>query len=169
MQLVLVESPYAGEVEENEAYARAAMRDCLQRGEAPLASHLLYTQPGVLDDRIAHDRELGIRAGLLWGEKADKTVVYVDRGMSQGMERGIESALKSGRPVEFRRMLGLAEQAEGVTLCEGDLVRFGAGRLFKVDSLDPDGERLSLRPIEGGACWGGIRREHVELLARRAQ
>ena len=38
---VIVESPYAGDIETNVAYARAALRDCLSRGEAPIASHLL--------------------------------------------------------------------------------------------------------------------------------
>src|SRR5690606_21487830 len=38
---VIVESPYAGDVETHVAYARAALRDCLSRGEAPIASHLL--------------------------------------------------------------------------------------------------------------------------------
>ena len=39
MRLVVVESPYAGDVEANLAYLRRAMRDCLLRGEAPFASH----------------------------------------------------------------------------------------------------------------------------------
>ena len=46
MRQVIFESPYAGNVEENVAYARAAVRDSLLRGELPIASHLLYTQPG---------------------------------------------------------------------------------------------------------------------------
>lgn len=50
MILVIIESPYAGDVDRNLEYLRAAMRDCLKRGEAPFASHALYTQPGVLDD-----------------------------------------------------------------------------------------------------------------------
>ena len=43
---MILESPYAGRVEENVAYARAAVRDSLLRGEAPIASHLLYTSRG---------------------------------------------------------------------------------------------------------------------------
>ena len=43
MRFVIIESPYAGNVEENEEYARKCLRDCLMRGEAPFASHLLYT------------------------------------------------------------------------------------------------------------------------------
>lgn len=47
MIFVIVESPYAGDVERNTAYARAAVRDCLMRGEAPFASHLLYMAYGI--------------------------------------------------------------------------------------------------------------------------
>lgn len=111
MRLVIVESPYAGDVERNVAYARAAMRDCLMRGEAPFASHLLYTQPGVLDDNIPIERGLGITAGLLWGDKADATVVYVGFGISLGMLTGIAVARLAGRPVEFRGV-GLADDPE---------------------------------------------------------
>ena len=42
------------------AYARACVADCLRRGEAPIASHLLYTQPGVLDDDVPEERAQGI-------------------------------------------------------------------------------------------------------------
>ena len=40
MKLVILESPYAGDVEANVEYARACVRDSLSRGEAPIASHL---------------------------------------------------------------------------------------------------------------------------------
>ena len=106
LTLVVVESPYAGNIPENVAYARAAMHDCFKHSEAPFASHLLYTQPGVLIDEIPEERKLGIDAGLLWGELAQKTVVYVDRGFSSGMRYGIQRALKAGRPIEFRSLEG---------------------------------------------------------------
>lgn len=102
MRLVIIESPYAGEVESNVAYARACMADCLRRGEAPLASHLLYTQ--MLDDLRPGERMLGIDAGLAWAERADATVVYADRGTSRGMEYGIVHAKKHGRPIEYRTL-----------------------------------------------------------------
>lgn len=104
MKLVIVESPYAGGVAENVAYAREALADCLRRGEAPYASHLLYTQPGVLDDGKPEERELGIEAGLAWGECADATVVYTDLGISSGMEQGIRRAREAARPVEYRKI-----------------------------------------------------------------
>lgn len=105
MRRVVLESPYAGNVERNIQYARMCLRDCLLRGEAPIASHLIYTQPGVLDDNIPEERKLGIEAGLEWGKLAEATVVYEDYGVSRGMQYGIERAEKEGRPVERRRIL----------------------------------------------------------------
>jgi hypothetical protein len=102
LRRVILESPYAGDVEANLAYARRALRDSLQRGEAPIASHLLYTQPGVLDDGNKAERALGIGAGLAWGVVAEATVVYTDRGISNGMTEGIVRARLEGRPVEMR-------------------------------------------------------------------
>lgn len=104
MKLVLIESPYAGDVDRNKAYARAAVRDCLERGEAPYASHLFFTQPGVLDDGVPEQRALGIRAGLAWGSAAAATVVYTDYGISPGMDLGIVAAWRAGRPVEYRTL-----------------------------------------------------------------
>lgn len=106
MKLVIIESPYAGDVEANLTYARRAMRDCIERGEAPYASHLLYTQPGVLDDTIPYQRRVGINAGFDWGARADAIVVYVDRGISKGMEQGVARALAANQPVEFRSLEG---------------------------------------------------------------
>jgi hypothetical protein len=98
---VILESPYAGDIEKNVAYARAAVRD---RGEAPIARHLLYTQPGVLDDQVPDERRLGIAAGLAWRVAAEATVVYRDLGVSPGMEHGIRAALAAGLPVEYRTL-----------------------------------------------------------------
>lgn len=104
MRIVIVESPYAGDVKENERYARAALADCLRRGEAPFASHLLYTQPGVLRDDVPEERERGIKAGFAFREYAAATVVYVDRGVSRGMQAGIDHANTIGCHVEYREL-----------------------------------------------------------------
>ena len=104
VRLVIIESPFAGDVRRNVTYARAAMADCLARGEAPYASHLLYTQPGVLDDTIPAERRQGIEAGIAWGDKADATVVYQDLGITPGMQQGIDRARAATRPVELRNI-----------------------------------------------------------------
>jgi hypothetical protein len=102
MHLVIVESPYAGNVERNALYLKLAMHGCLQRGEAPFASHMLYTQ--ILDDTVHVQRELGIAAGLAWGRAAVLTVVYEDFGISGVMQRGIDRAVAEGRAVEHRKL-----------------------------------------------------------------
>ena len=107
MRRVILESPYAGNFITrflNRRYARKCLRDALARNDAPIASHLLYTQRGVLDDSVIKEREVGIHAGLIWGAVADATVVYIDRGVSHGMNRGIERAMLERRPVEFRSL-----------------------------------------------------------------
>jgi hypothetical protein len=104
MRLVILESPYAGDIEANVTYARACVRDSLSRGEAPIASHLLYTQPGVLRDEVAEERQWGIDAGLAWKQVAHASVVYTDRGITKGMEYGIAAAEKAGIPVEYRNI-----------------------------------------------------------------
>ncbi len=104
MKRVIVETPYAGDIERNTEFARKCLHDCLLKGEAPLASHLLYTQPFVLDDDIAKERTLGINAGLEWGTQAETTIVYIDYGISGGMKLGIDRAEKVGRPVEYRTL-----------------------------------------------------------------
>lgn len=116
---VILESPFAGRglhnitdpaeraklIERNIEYGRMCMRDSLLRGEAPIASHLLYTQPGVLNDDNPEERRLGIEAGLSWGAKAEATVVYVDYGISEGMEYGVARATAEKRLVIYRKIL----------------------------------------------------------------
>jgi hypothetical protein len=104
MRLVIVESPYAGDIEANIEYARRCVRDSLLRGEAPIASHLLYTQPGVLRDEVPEERQHGIDAGLAWRRVAEASVVYTDRGISKGMQYGIDAARLAGVPVEYRTL-----------------------------------------------------------------
>ncbi len=106
MKLVIIESPYAGDIERNVAYARAAVRDSLGRGEAPIASHLLYTQPGILRDEHPGERLQGIAAGHAWISKADLMAVYGDLGISSGMEQGVALATAAGFSISYRYLRG---------------------------------------------------------------
>lgn len=104
MNRVIVESPFGGQQLRNIIYARAALRDCLLRGEAPYASHLLYTQSGVLDDDIPEERLLGMQAGFHWHGLADYVAVYIDFGISRGMQAGMANAKQCGLPISERRL-----------------------------------------------------------------
>lgn len=106
MRRVILESPFRGKTENeeavNRAFAKACMLDSLRRGESPLASHLLW--PGILDDADPLERRMGIEAGLAWGTAAEATVVYENLGISSGMEFGIARAAREGRPIERRSL-----------------------------------------------------------------
>lgn len=108
MRLVILESPFAASathsVEQHIEYARACVRDSLARGEAPIASHLLYTQPGILNDLIPEERQWGINAGLAWKAVATASVQYIDLGISPGMRYGIEQAAAQGLVLEQRKI-----------------------------------------------------------------
>lgn len=102
MKLIILESPYAGDIERNIEYARKCIKDCLIRDESPIASHLLFTQKGILNDAIPEERQLGIDAGLAWKKVAEMQVFYIDYGMSGGMKYA-ESI--SDLPKEYRKIL----------------------------------------------------------------
>lgn len=104
LKLVILESPYAGDIERNIKYARECVNDSLKRKEAPIASHLLYTQKGILDDDIPEERKMGIDAGLAWKLVADLHVFYIDYGISKGMKYGMEFATKNKIPFEMRKI-----------------------------------------------------------------
>jgi len=108
MKRVVVEHPYAArtkeEVEKNEDYGRACLAHSLSLGESPFSSALLYTQEGVLDDTIPAERRKGIEAGFLWREAAELTVFYGDRGITSGMEQGLEHAISIACPITFRSL-----------------------------------------------------------------
>lgn len=101
---VVVESPFAGDRDTNVEYAIACMRDCLSRNEAPIASHLLYTLPGLYDDSVPEQRELGILAGLSWAVCSHATAVYYDLGITDGMKWGVAACLRQGRALEYRTL-----------------------------------------------------------------
>lgn len=128
MRRVIVESPYAagtglrGLIGRwlNRRYARQCVRDSLMRGEAPIASHLLYTQRGILRDYIEAERRWGIEAGLAWRDVADGSVVYVDRGISPGMQYGIAAAKQAGIKIEHRSIKKALPVGEGLELEASD-------------------------------------------------
>ncbi len=95
MKLVIIESPYKGNVDLNKRYLRACIRDCINRAESPYASHRMLTD--ALDDNDPVERSLGIEAGLAWRNACvldgSRLVVasrvlpifYLDLGWSSGM------------------------------------------------------------------------------------
>jgi hypothetical protein len=81
MKCVVLESPFSSNtiegIKENVAYAKRCVLDCLLRDEAPIASHLLFTRRGILNDKIEGERALGIEAGLVWLPRADYSTPFI--------------------------------------------------------------------------------------------
>lgn len=146
-KVVIVESPFAGEIDRNVTYARMALRDCLLRGESPFASHLLYTQDGILDDTIPAERDLGINAGLALGQRCDFTAFYLDLGISTGMSYGLTHARQCERPVEVRSLPGWSlaghdgkSKGQSEVLMRLDFLNRKGGSV----AVGPGGERAAL-------------------------
>ena len=143
--VVVLESPYAGDFERNEKYARRCMVDSLQRGEAPFMSHLLYTQ--VLDDTDLPQRKLGMEAGFAFIAVSEYTVVYEDYGISGGMKEGIKIAKGLGHVIEYRQIgkndaeidrlrAELKEAVEILDWCRGYVSGYSVGSESNLPKID---------------------------------
>lgn len=130
LRCVILESPYRGhgETEDeiasrtrwNVDYARLCLRNSILRGEAPIASHLLYTQPSVLDDNVPSERALGIACGLAWLPRASYSVFYTDHGWSTGMLSALhDHNLRYSYPFKIRSLKGSNAVQLPATLDEG--------------------------------------------------
>lgn len=113
MILVVIESPFGTrpdgsraspeEVERNKVYVQRCLRDSLDRGEAPFASHALYTT--CLKDATPAERKTGMQAGFAMGDACQMCAVYEDYGLSPGMYEGIARAeSRLYQAIEFRRI-----------------------------------------------------------------
>lgn len=111
-KLVYIASPYAGDVDANVSFARAACRYAMGQGATPVAVHLLY--PQILDDRVPSERENGIRLGLRVLEACDELWLCGEK-MSAGMRAEQEAAGQMGIPV---RQVSRKEIEQGIHFAE---------------------------------------------------
>lgn len=95
-KIVYIASPYAGDVEGNVAFAKAACRLAMEQGSTPVAAHLLY--PQMLDDAVLEQRELGIKMGIRLLEACSELWLCGSR-ISGGMQEELKAAWKYGIPV----------------------------------------------------------------------
>lgn len=114
MKRVIIESPFAGNIERNRSYAFKAALDALSRGESPFGSHIFY--PQFLDESNQTQRQLGIEAGYAWWESAELIAFYTDLGWSRGMLAAMDQCLRLSKPFEMRSLQtlsrGPAEESE---------------------------------------------------------
>lgn len=102
MRHIIIESPYAGDVDRNLRYLRACCRHAVEQGDIPFASHLFFTQ--FLDDTKQNERSLGIQMGYSFWQQAEQVVFYVDLGMSNGMKDALARCVLEDKPYQIRRL-----------------------------------------------------------------
>lgn len=136
---MLIESPYKSDnieiIRRNLAYARIAANDCIKRGEFPYGSHIFFTQPGILDDKIDPERMAGIQAGLRIASFFDVSAFYKDLGISEGMEKyGLTAAHEMNRIIEERTIPGWKDRVVKLYRAHSDGAIWGVTDNF--DFLD---------------------------------
>lgn len=92
MKFIVVESPYAGDVEGNTEFVKAVCRHLALQGDAPYASHLFFTQ--FLDDRLDREREIGMKAGLFIGIGCDEAHFCLLQDKHFELSTGMKMALE---------------------------------------------------------------------------
>lgn len=98
---ILVCSPYgtnSADWDNHTALARSICVAVIEAGGAPLAPHLHYTQ--FLNDLNKSDREVGLECASAWLDVADAMLVYVAKGISDGMRREMREARTLGKKVQ---------------------------------------------------------------------
>ena len=105
---VILSSPYSSSNDEHLArnieYARRAVRDSLLADEAPLPAHLIYTQGGIMDENKALQRKMGEECEKAWSRECDQVVLYIDYGISNGMQICENRAKLMGLDVQRRKI-----------------------------------------------------------------
>ncbi len=95
MKLIYVASPYAGDIENNVAFAKSACEYVMEQGHAFFAPHLYYTQ--FLDDSKPAQREIGLEMGIETLKRCDELWLFGDT-ISHGMRKELEFAKKQNIP-----------------------------------------------------------------------
>jgi hypothetical protein len=101
--LVVVESPLAGDWAENFRYMLWCCRQEYLAGNRPIASHLIC--PWFMDDTVATERADGIEWPWMWSPQATH-VFYNDRGASRGMGLSLVRCAEFGIPYRERSLDG---------------------------------------------------------------
>jgi hypothetical protein len=111
--VVVLESPYSGDIPLHIVYGQRAMADARTRGEIVLMPHLLWTQHHLAPHFYVDDwdekyeipnggRDVSLEQIKVLRERADKVIFYTDYGMSSGMQHGLDHCKAKGIPYETR-------------------------------------------------------------------
>ena len=98
MKLIVVCSPYRGNVLLNTFKAEEYCRFVYRQGHIPFASHLHNTR--FLNDNNPKLRKAGIKLGIEMLKKADELWTFGDT-LSEGMKQEIAAAKRFNKPIKY--------------------------------------------------------------------
>lgn len=96
--LVYICSPLSGDIAGNTERARKYCRFALDKGQIPLAPHLMF--PQFLDDEDPEERELALFMDVILLGKCSELWVFGDV-VSEGMAAEIAVATKRRQPIRY--------------------------------------------------------------------
>ena len=135
---VFVESPCSGDVDRNLRYLMLCGIDAFARGEMPVATHSFMTAHPAATHYFVSDyadqwdvfsRGEAIQRGQMLRHRCDRTVFYVDFGMSRGMKAAMQYCTDNNLPYEVRLVDVERTQSMNAPLITRELVTaiVGAG------------------------------------------
>ena len=96
--LVYICSPYRGDVEGNTKKTREFCEFALNKGQIPLAPHLMF--PQFMTEERSEERELALFMDIVLMGKCDEVWVLADR-ISSGMRSEIETANRRRQKIRY--------------------------------------------------------------------
>lgn len=96
--LVYICSPLSGDIPSNTERARQFCRFALEKGQIPLAPHLMF--PQFVNDDDPAERELALFVDIVLLGKCSELWVFGDT-VSTGMQTEIEVAKKRRQPIRY--------------------------------------------------------------------
>jgi hypothetical protein len=111
--VVMVESPYSGDIPRNIRYLQLCHIDAAKRNEIPYSSHSYMTQHPLAKDFFVPDdndkwdiltRDVAINQSQVIRWRCDMSVFYTDRGWSRGMIAARDYCQRHGLAYEERTL-----------------------------------------------------------------
>jgi hypothetical protein len=98
MKLVIVCSPYQGNILDNTEKAKEYCKYVYRQGHTPFAPHLFF--PRFLKENNSDEREAGIKLGIEVLKRADELWVF-GATVTEGMRQEIEAAKELSKTIKY--------------------------------------------------------------------
>lgn len=98
MKLIVVCSPYSGNILQNTKKAKEYCKYIYRQGHIPFVPHLFF--PTFLNEDVPEEREAGIQLGIEILKRANELWIFGDK-VTAGMRKEIEAAREYGKPIKY--------------------------------------------------------------------